>query len=152
MLVYCHVMESAFPLAVLRNLLLLLSGRPEDWVFHSLNKKGQTVVCENPSQKVREIKRLADCQGVTIGSVLRRLWNDTLRHRFSHAYYALTDSQVLSTRNLSPIAREAPMKFSSDPFITFDELSLLYKAALSFVSGFVSEYSRTSSLFQKQDR
>lgn len=147
MLVYCHIMECDFPFSVIRNLLLLISGQPEDWTFHGLNKNGQRIVCQQPSQKIMEIVRLAAPLRLTIGNVLTDIWQDTLRHRFSHAFYAFTDSSVLSTRNISPIRREKAMKFTGDPIVTFADLESLYAASLSFVDWFEVEYEKTCNVF-----
>ncbi|MBI2440097.1 MAG: hypothetical protein HYV35_01875 [Lentisphaerae bacterium] len=149
MIVYCHIMESDFPQSVIRNLLLLHSGQPEDWTFHGLNKKGQKIVCQQPSQRITEIMRLATPLGLSIGNTLNALWHDTLRHRFSHAFYALTDSFVFSTKNFSPTRRETPMKFAGDPIVTFAELEALYMAALSFVHGFKAEFEMTCEVFRR---
>jgi len=148
-LTYCHIMESDFPLAVLRNLMLLLSGKKEDWVFHGLDKNGNSYVCKQPSQKVRELTRLASPLNLSIGHTVESLWNAALRHCFSHACYTLTDAFVMSTRNLSPTAREAPMTLSGDPLVAFEDLTALTHAARTFIRVFDEEYGETCDIFRR---
>jgi len=140
MVLYCHVFEADFPLAVIWNLMRVISGQGESWTFIGKDRKGKPLVCEYPSQKVREIKRISDEIGLNLGNVINKLWNDDLRNSFSHSQYFISDYEILFSKNLSPISRKPHDVMPRLATLQIEELKNLYDGVYSLFEVFEREY------------
>lgn len=131
---YCRMMESDLPFAIVWNLLRAASGNPESWRFTRVSKTGDTLTCEYPREKIKEICHLSDKLSMKIGGVLAEIWDPYLRNSISHAQYFLTDDRYLPSGGLSPISRKQGGGLTiKGRSMTFDELRALYGLARTFV-------------------
>jgi hypothetical protein len=152
MILYCHIFEADFPFAVIWNLMRAINGQRESWTFIGQDKKGDPLVCEYPSQKIREIKRISDEIGLNIGNVINDLWNDNLRNSFSHSQYCISDDEILFTKNLSPISRIPPDNMPRIANLQINELKKLYDGVHTLFEVFDQEYKNVFEYVTSQNQ
>ncbi len=147
-LLYCHIMEADLPMTVIWNLLHILTNEPIEWTFKALIPwKKKTVVCEHPSEKIEDIKRLSNLSRQRIGNILERLWCPNLRNAFSHSQYIIGGNYFMPSGWLSPLSRKR--KEDITPY-TFDEIDLLYSGVRELLFSFINAYKMTILPFKDE--
>lgn len=153
MIVFCHIFEADFPFAVIWNLLRALKSLPESWVFTRKSKKGNLDVCEYPSQKIFEIKKLSNELSLKIGDIIDCLWNSNLRNNFSHSQYSISGDTILYTKGISPISR-TPAKGMprGKGELKKEDLEKHYMGACTLIDIFDREYKHIYKIATLQNK
>jgi hypothetical protein len=147
--VYCHIMESDYPFAVLWNLLRVLHNLPCKWTVTRLTKSGDEFTCEYTGEKIGELTRLGDALGLPTGEILARLWDSNLRNTFSHSQYALFGDNFTSTRNTSPFSRKMGKTLANiDISYSFEHIDALFVKSCGFLRIFVETYKHYIAPFK----
>jgi hypothetical protein len=114
-------------------------------------KKQSPIVCEHPSQKVREINRRSTSLALPIGELLARLWKDAIRNSYMHSNYAFKAGRFIPCKGLSPISRKnetSIVENSMNPTPTVDDIICYGFSAVSFLSCFNHEYKMAREHFE----
>lgn len=140
-LVYSHIMESDYPLVVYWNLLNVLNNQPCNWTVTRVTKEGKTKVCSYTTEKIVELKELADRVGLPLGSILEKLWNNDLRNTFNHSQYTFMAHLYAGTRHLSPFSRKNNKSlYDADVRYSLDYIDSLYQKACGYLEIFVKAH------------
>jgi hypothetical protein len=148
LVLYCHILEADFPMAIIYNLLRILGQEKPSWVFVSLDDKQKEIVCQYPTGKIREIYRRSTTLKYSIGELLCRLWKDTIRNSFMHSNYAIKADHFIPCKGLSPISRKSGIQENAmNPTPTVEDIICYGFSAVSFLSYFNHEYRGLRELY-----
>ena len=150
LVLYCHILEADFPMAVIYNLLRILGHEKPSWMFLGLDEKQKEKVCQYPSGKICEILRRSAVLKQPIGAMLDRMWKSAIRNSFMHSNYMLTSDRFIPTKGLSPISRNninSMQENLMNPTPTIEDIICHGFSAVSFLSSFNHEYKIYRELY-----
>jgi len=150
MAVYCHIMESDFPLLVIMNLLRLADDLDPTWAFFCRDKvddsvkldvEGNPKTLEKRHQKFEHLGRYSNAGALP--DLLLRLWNSELRNAYAHSQYAITQSGnvAFSKYWTGATGQTAGLVQQHQTNIMHGELNTLHAAAVEYFASFFDEFA-----------
>lgn len=159
LIIYCHIMEADFLLTCIWNLIRLINCDKPQWVMEFKTKKGDMQKCNYPKDKIEEIQRQSNRNGINlqIGNVLTLLWNSDIRNSFNHSNYAFipetNPTDFLSCKPFTPNKRvDKPFNEQKIDRISLENIDRYCNAAMCLNSEFNKKYNPLITKFQQVNR